>query len=99
MRGLAIVSRPLEKDFICCDAITWAEAALRERPNYLAAIRELAAASALAGRLPEAQKAMAHLREIDPAMRVSNVKDWVPFRRPDDLKRLQEGLRIAGLPE
>jgi TolB-like protein/class 3 adenylate cyclase len=81
------------------DAITWAEAALRERPNYLAAIRELAAASALAGRLPEAQKAMAHLREIDPAMRVSNVKDWVPFRRPDDLKRLQEGLRTAGLPE
>jgi adenylate cyclase len=81
------------------DAITWAESALRERPNYLAAIRELAAASALVGRLPEAQKAMAHLREIDPAMRVSNVKDWVPFRRPDDLKRLQEGLRTAGLPE
>jgi TolB-like protein/class 3 adenylate cyclase/Flp pilus assembly protein TadD len=80
------------------DAITWAEAALRERPNYLAAIRELAAANAFAGRLPEAQKAMAHLREIDPAMRVSNVKDWVPFRRPDDLKRLQEGLRMAGLP-
>jgi TolB-like protein/class 3 adenylate cyclase len=80
------------------DAITWAEAALRERPNYLAAIRELAAASALAGRLPEAQKAMAHLREIDPAMCVSNVKDWVPFRRPDDLRRLQEGLRLAGLP-
>jgi TolB-like protein/class 3 adenylate cyclase len=81
------------------DAITWAEAALRERPNYLAAIRELAAANAFAGRLPEAQKAMAHLREIDPAMRVSNVKDWVPFRRPDDLKRLQEGLRMAGLPD
>ena len=73
--------------------------ALRDRPNYLAAIRELAAASALAGQLPEAQKAMAHLRQIDPAMRVSTVKDWVPLRRPDDLKRLQEGLRQAGLPE
>jgi hypothetical protein len=81
------------------EAITWAESALRERPNYLAAIRELAAASALAGHLPEAQKAMAHLRQIDPAMRVTTVKDWVPLRRPDDLKRLQEGLRQAGLPE
>jgi TolB-like protein/class 3 adenylate cyclase len=81
------------------DAITWAEAALRQRPNYMAALRELAAASALAGRLPEARSAMTHLREIDPVMRVSNVKDWVPLRRPDDLKRLQEGLRIAGLPE
>jgi tetratricopeptide (TPR) repeat protein len=81
------------------EAITWAESALRERPNYLAAIRELAAASALAGHLPDAQKAMAHLRQIDPAMRVTTVKDWVPLRRLDDLKRLQEGLRQAGLPE
>ncbi len=81
------------------EAITWAEMALRERPNYLAAIRELAAANALAGRIPEAQKAMARLRKIDPAMRVANVKDWVPLRRPDDLKRLEEGLRMAGLPE
>jgi TolB-like protein/class 3 adenylate cyclase len=81
------------------EAISWAEKALRERPNYLAAIRELAAASALAGRLPEAQRAMAQLRQIDPTRRVSTVKDWVPLRRPDDLNRLQEGLRKAGLPD
>jgi adenylate cyclase len=81
------------------EAIKWAETALRERPNYLAAIRELAAASALAGRLPEAQRAMARLRQLDPTRRVSTVKDWVPLRRPDDLKRLQDGLRKAGLPE
>ncbi len=81
------------------EAIRWAQNALRERPNYLAAIRELAAASALAGRLPEAQRAMAQLRQIDPTVRISGVKDWVPLRRPDDLKRLQEGLRKAGLPD
>jgi len=77
----------------------WAEKALQERQNYLPAIRDLAAAHALAGRQCEAQKAMVHLREIDPAMRVSAVKDWVPLRRPDDLARLEEGLRRAGLPE
>jgi len=81
------------------EAITWAEVALRQRPTYQAAIRELAAASALAGRIPEAQKAMARLRQLDPARRVSTVKDWVPLRRPDDLSRLEEGLRLAGLPE
>ena len=81
------------------EAITWAEAALRQRPTYLASIRELAAANALAGRLSEAQKAMARLRQLDPTRRVSTVKDWVPLRRPDDLERLQEGLRKAGLPE
>ena len=81
------------------EAITWAEAALRQRPSYLASIRELAAANALAGRFPEAQKAMARLRQLDPARRISTVKDWIPLRRTDDLKRLEEGLRLAGLPE
>jgi TolB-like protein/class 3 adenylate cyclase len=81
------------------EASSWAEKALRQRSNFLPALRDLAAANALAGRLPEARKAMAHLRELDPTMRVSTVKNWVPFRRPDDLAKLEEGLRKAGLPE
>jgi TolB-like protein len=81
------------------EASSWAEMALRQRPTFLAAIRELAAAQALAGRIPEAQQTMARLRQLDPAMRVVNVKDWVPLRRPEDLARLQDGLRKAGLPE
>jgi tetratricopeptide (TPR) repeat protein len=81
------------------EAITWAKAALRQRPTYQPAIRELAAASALAGRLPEAQMAMARLRQLDPARRVSTVKDWVPLRRPGDVRGLEEGLRLVGLPE
>jgi TolB-like protein/class 3 adenylate cyclase len=81
------------------EAVTWAEAALRHRPNYLPAIRDLAAANALAGRLTEAQKAMTQLRQVDPAMRISMMKEWLPFRRTTDLTLLEEGLRIAGLPE
>ena len=81
------------------EASLWAEKALGERANFLPAIRELAASRALAGRSSEAQAAMARLREIAPAMRVSTVKEWQPFRRPDDLARLEEGLRKAGLPE
>jgi tetratricopeptide (TPR) repeat protein len=81
------------------EASLWAAKALQERANYLPAIRELAASKALAGRDSEAQAAMARLREIDPAMRVSTVKEWLPFRRPEDLARLEDGLRKAGLPE
>jgi TolB-like protein len=81
------------------EASSWAEMALRQRPTFLAAIRELAAAQALAGRIPEAQQTMARLRQLDPAMRVVNVKDWVPLRRPEDLAQLEDGLRKAGLPE
>jgi hypothetical protein len=42
---------------------------------------------------------MARLRELYPTLRVSNVKEWAAFRRPEDLARLEEGLRKAGLPE
>jgi hypothetical protein len=46
-----------------------------------------------------AQKTMARLRELYPTLRVSNVKEWAAFRRPEDLARLEEGLRKATLPE
>jgi hypothetical protein len=42
---------------------------------------------------------MARLRQIDPALNLSNFKDLLPFRRPEDFARFAEGLRLAGLPE
>jgi hypothetical protein len=58
-----------------------------------------AAASALAGRLPEARRAVARLEEIDPSLRVSNLSKFIPLRRAEDFARLADGLRMAGLPE
>jgi tetratricopeptide (TPR) repeat protein len=80
-------------------ARSYAEMALKHRPSYLPALREFAAANALAGRLAEAQDAMAELHRLYPTLRVSTVRDWVPFRRAEDLARLEDGLRAAGLPE
>jgi hypothetical protein len=34
-----------------------------------------------------------------PNLRVSNLKNLVPLRRPEDLDKLAEGLRQGGLPE
>jgi adenylate cyclase len=81
------------------DAVSWAERALGEAPNHAPALRALAAANALAGRLEEAQKSIARMRELDPAFQISDVRVRFPLRRPDDLARLEEGLRKAGLPE
>jgi TolB-like protein/tetratricopeptide (TPR) repeat protein len=81
------------------DASVWGEKSLQLRPHYLPAICYLAAAKELAGGHAEAQKVVAHLREVDPAMRVSDVKDWMPIRRADDVVRYEDGLRRAGLPE
>jgi tetratricopeptide (TPR) repeat protein len=46
------------------EASLWAEKALQRRPNLLVAVREAAASHALAGRLPQAQNAMAQLRHF-----------------------------------
>jgi tetratricopeptide (TPR) repeat protein len=81
------------------EASSWAERAIQEQPNYLGALRVTAASNALAGRLAKAQQAIAHLCQLDPQFRVSNLVDRVPLRRPEDLARYAEGLRKAGLPE
>jgi tetratricopeptide (TPR) repeat protein len=82
------------------EATSWAEGSLREQPNQLGALRIAAASNALAGRLEKAQKLMARLRQLDPALCISNLADVIPpLRRPEDLARYEEGLRKAGLPE
>jgi len=81
------------------EASWWAEKGLREQPNWAGAARVAAASNALAGRPDQARKAMARLRQIDPALRVSDLRHMFPFRRPEDIARFEEGLRKAGLPE
>jgi hypothetical protein len=35
----------------------------------------------------------------NPALRISNLADWLPFYQTKDLATLASGLRQAGLPE
>ena len=82
------------------EASSWAAKALREFPDFYGGLRISAASHALAGRPEQAQKMLARLRQLDPALRASNLRDGLgPFRRPEDLARYEEGLRRAGLPE
>jgi tetratricopeptide (TPR) repeat protein len=80
-------------------ASLWAEKAFRDLPSFLLAVAILAASHALAGRMAEAQRAMDHLRQLDPTLRLSNIADWLPIHRPENLATLVDGLRKAGLPE
>ena len=80
-------------------ASSWAEKAFRDLPSFLLVSAVLAASHALAGRKAEAQRAMDHLHQIDPALRLSNLSDWLPIHRPENLATLVDGLRRAGLPE
>ena len=75
------------------------EKASRERPNFMGAIRGAAASNALAGRLDEARKYIERALQLDPNLRISNLKDRVGPYRPEGLARYIEGLRKAGLRE
>ena len=82
------------------EAASWAAMALQDNPDFQPGLRIAAASNAMAGRPEQAHKAMARLRQLNPALRVSTLKDVLgPYRRAEDLSRYEEGLRRAGLPE
>jgi tetratricopeptide (TPR) repeat protein len=79
------------------EARSWAE--LRERPEYQAGLRISAASNALAGHMEEAKKACTRLRQLNPGLRVSNLRDVLGPYRLKDLAKQEKALRKAGLPE
>jgi TolB-like protein len=80
-------------------ASAWAQKAFRELPVFLLAVSIVAASHALAGRMEEARRAMAHLRKLDPGLRLATLQDWIRFKRKEDASLFAQGLRKAGLPE
>jgi TolB-like protein/class 3 adenylate cyclase len=82
------------------EASSWAASGLQLAPDAQHLLRIDAASNALAGRLKRAREAVARLRELNPTLRVSNLREvYGPFRRAEDLTKLEDGLRQAGLPE
>ncbi len=80
-------------------ASAWAEEAYTNLPSFLLTVSIIAASRALTGRLEDARRAMDQLRELHPSLRISNLRDWLPINRPEDLSVFADGLRKAGLPE
>jgi TolB-like protein len=80
-------------------ASSWAEKALRELPTFLMATAFAAASYALSSRISDAQRTMERLRQLDPTLRLADLKEWLPIQRPENLATLADGLRKAGLPE
>jgi len=80
-------------------AAVWAVKGLQERPNLVIGLRIAAACFALAGRIEEASKVAGKLKELAPHFRISQVQAIFPLRRPEDLDKYCQGLRLAGCPE
>jgi TolB-like protein/class 3 adenylate cyclase len=77
----------------------WAALAFQEAAENQAVLRIKAASHILAGRAEEAQVAIARLRQLNPALRVSNLKEVLGPYGQEDLSRYEEAMRRAGLPE
>ena len=82
------------------EAAAWAAKSIGEYPKYAPAWRLAAASNGFLGRKEQAKKAVASLLQLDPTLRVANLKDRaISYRRPGDLARLEEGLRKDGVTE
>jgi len=76
-----------------------AERACREQQNFMFSLRIAAASNAFAGRLGEARRWIGRALQLDPNLRISNLKDRIGPMRPEDFAKYVDALRKAGLPE
>ncbi|MCC7276399.1 MAG: winged helix-turn-helix domain-containing protein [Alphaproteobacteria bacterium] len=82
------------------EAASWARKALRARADGHAGYRIAAASYALTGRAEEARRMVEHLQRIDATLRVANLRETLgPYRNPEHLRKYEDALRKAGLPE
>jgi hypothetical protein len=54
---------------------------------------------AMAGRIAEARRACDAILQTDPTLRISGIKSKTPLRRFEDIEKLGQAYRIAGVPE
>jgi TolB-like protein len=81
------------------EASSWAATAIRQQPNYVAAQRIMMACHATSGHLEKARQTCALALQLDPTQRIARMKDLTLFRRAQDVERLAQAYRIAGMPE
>ena len=81
------------------EALSWAESAVREQPNFFIGYAWPRQAARWPGdRLRRRKRWRACVSSI-PVSRMSNLKDLLPIRAAEDFARWAEGMRKAGLPE
>jgi TolB-like protein len=81
------------------EGLSWATTAIQRQPNFPGAQRAVMAGLAIAGRIPEARRTCDAILQADPLFCISGFKNKTVFRRLEDIEKLEQALRIAGVPE
>jgi adenylate cyclase len=85
--------------------IEWTGRILRDRPNYMPALRYRAASLGLLGRLDEGRRVVRLILELVPSFTIAWVRKHIEldlnnsFKKPGVADALYEGLRRSGAPE
>ncbi len=81
------------------EALELAGRAMARNPNFDPTLWMRAAANAHLGRMAEARRYAAMLREMRPGVTLARIRDGQPARDPARIGPILAGLRLAGLPE
>ena len=81
------------------EAENWANKALHELPNFGGALRALIAIQGLSGKTEDARGTLARYMKVDPAARVSTMKERYFPGVNQGYERALEGFRLAGMSE
>jgi tetratricopeptide (TPR) repeat protein len=81
------------------EATEWAEMSVRVNPDYLGGRRISMACHSIAGRIEAAKATWETARRMDPTQRISDIRQRYPIRRDEDVAKLAEAFRLAGMPE
>ena len=81
------------------EASSWAATTIRRQPNFLAGHSIMMACQVMSGRVEEARKACVLALQLNPTLRIFRIKQIAPFRKAEDIERLEQAFRIAGMPE
>lgn len=81
------------------EAIRWAKKSIHRKPNWRIGYALLTASFAQLNQREEAKKTVDNYLENIPGETISSLHKVLPFKNPDDLLHLEEGLVKAGMPE
>jgi tetratricopeptide (TPR) repeat protein len=81
------------------EGLSWATSAIQRQPNFPGAQRILMSNLAMAGRIAEARRACDAILQADSLFCISGFKNKMVFRRLEDIEKLEQAWRIAGVPE
>jgi tetratricopeptide (TPR) repeat protein len=81
------------------ESLFWATGAVQNRPNFLGAQRMVMASLAMSGRIEEARRSCAAVMQADPTVSISSIRNRTPLCRSEDVEKLGQAYRIAGVPE